>query len=287
MGRIEELEARLPRTADEWSAAMHNSVRREELHAICGPRAIASDLLLRIERATPHPPGTAEDVRAWLLAAVRQQPFSGRIERRGGVAIVSEPSPGQLAARSTEADRFEAHLLSLTTEQLVATEPLPYRRALAEEEGDRIRQELKARWDTRTNSWYPSANPDFQGSTIHLREFEPDPPRAMLHLRRSFVRRPSVLDALRRALARQGVTRLWELPLDPSDPCREMDLELFDPICPLSWDVFWCSAALDWVIFGSHEAMITLGGEELIRHFKQRVPEWPDGVWASIEDASR
>src|SRR5207244_1154599 len=108
--------------------------------------------------------------------------------------------------------------------------------------------------------------------------------------RASFTERRDVLDHLRRALARQAVTRLYELPTVLRDPARELDLELFDAARDrkrITIDVFWTSPAMDWLIFGSHEAMITLGGDDLIRDFKQRVPEWPEGVWASIEDASR
>src|SRR5262245_22315375 len=120
----------MPRTAEDWGAVMRDPARREATHRIAGPRAVAEKLLIRIERATPHPPGSAESVRQWLLAAVRESLAWGRIEKRGSRGFTSEPSDDLRATYAAEGERFEEHLLGLTEAQLLATEPLPYRRTM-------------------------------------------------------------------------------------------------------------------------------------------------------------
>src|SRR5437764_4981834 len=107
MERIEELEAqfaRFPQTAEEWSVAVRDPIRREALSNVTGPWAAAHDLLVLVEQTTPHPPGTAEEVRQWLLDVVRQRPISGQIERRGRVLALPEPSADSLSWRAKETD---------------------------------------------------------------------------------------------------------------------------------------------------------------------------------------
>src|SRR5438105_397837 len=137
MERIEELEAqfaRFPQTAEEWSVAMRDPIRREALANVTGPWAAAHDLLALVEQTTPHPPGTAEDVRQWLLDVVRQRTAAGPTEGRGRVLVLPEPSADTLAWRAGEADRLSRHIFELTHVQLRATEPLPYRRTLSKPE---------------------------------------------------------------------------------------------------------------------------------------------------------
>jgi hypothetical protein len=232
------------------------------------------DFLERVERATPHPPGSAAAVRDWLLAAVREPLFVGKRTKRGGVEESFPPSADRLRRRVEEAGRFSDYLLGLTGADLQAVAPLPYRRTLSEAETDRLHTQLGARWDLTPNHWY-SSGPGQDG-------------RERLVLRLGFARRPPLLDALRRALFRQGVTRLWSIPASAFWPGRELDLELFDlaPRFPCD-DLFWTAGEMDWVIFGSHEPLITLAGDDLVQEFCRRVPSWPDGQCRGFEDYSR
>lgn len=263
--RADELACGLPANPRDYTAA-----DRER----CARSGELRDFLQRVERATPHPPGPTGVVRDWLLAVVREPLSVGTRRKRGGIMETFAPTPERLQRRAEEADQFSDYLLGLTAADLQAVAPLPYRRTLGEVETDRRYAELGARWDLTNNHWYG----DVPGQAG----------RAMLVLRLGFARRPSVLDALRRALFCQAATRLWLVPSCPFEAGCEFDLELFDFTRGPMWDdVFWTAGGMEWVIFGSHEPVVTLAGDDLVREFRRRGPDWAEGVYRSLEDLSR
>jgi hypothetical protein len=44
---------------------------------------------------------------------------------------------------------------------------------------------------------------------------------------------------------------------------------------------FWCSDAMDWLLYASHENSLTVGGEWLISAVKSAWPEWERHVWTT------
>lgn len=41
---------------------------------------------------------------------------------------------------------------------------------------------------------------------------------------------------------------------------------------------------MDWLIFGSHEHLVTFAGDDLVRDLRRRVPGWEEGVWRTWHD---
>jgi hypothetical protein len=77
-------------------------------------------------------------------------------------------------------------------------------------------------------------------------------------------------------LAARGVDRIFELREVGS--AYELRLADLDPVYTGD-EGFWCSDALDWVLYASHENSLTVGGEWLITAVKFAWPEWERYVW--------
>jgi hypothetical protein len=44
---------------------------------------------------------------------------------------------------------------------------------------------------------------------------------------------------------------------------------------------FWCSDAMDWILYASHEGSFTVGGSWLVPAVKAAWPDWKRYVWRS------
>lgn len=188
MDRAADLERQVPPPAD-WRERLKPEFR-DSLRRI----STMWDFLMRVERGTPHPPGSADDVRHWLLGVVREPPYSLPPGTRLPKGYVAAPSEEETNLRADEAGRFEAYLVGRSAADLAAVEPLPFRKTLVPRDEDQIRDRVAERWNLEPEAWYPSA--------------EERPSGELLYLRRSFCGRADVLARLRQALERQAVARV-------------------------------------------------------------------------------
>jgi hypothetical protein len=83
---------------------------------------------------------------------------------------------------------------------------------------------------------------------------------------------------LRNLLAAHAVQRVFELREGGS----AYELELADLEPRYTGDEgYWCSEAMDWIMYASHESSITVGGRWLIKAVEGAWPEWERHVWTS------
>jgi hypothetical protein len=79
-------------------------------------------------------------------------------------------------------------------------------------------------------------------------------------------------------LAAHKVERVFELR--EGGGAYEIRLADLDPVYTGD-EGFWCSEAMDWVRYASHENSLTVGGEWLIAAVKSAWPEWERHVWTT------
>jgi hypothetical protein len=85
-------------------------------------------------------------------------------------------------------------------------------------------------------------------------------------------------ERLHAILAARGVERAFELREGGS--AYEIRLSDLDPAYTGD-EGFWCSDAMDWVLYASHENSLAVGGEWLIAGVKSAWPEWKRYVWTA------
>lgn len=87
-------------------------------------------------------------------------------------------------------------------------------------------------------------------------------------------------DQLRTILIKHGVQRVWELR--EYGPEYEQDVLLLTPRYN-GGESYWSWADLDWIIYASHEASVTIGGW-LVREIQAVWPAWKAHVWTVALD---
>ena len=211
-----------------------------------------------VEAFTPADFASLDEARELLAAAgesaenVFTRPPNGEIERR---------------AMDEERTLFADYMRGVSKDDLVEVAPLPFRRTLTSDESERLRNELKTRWGF-DDYWYPLDRPDTAEPPENAVPFSADPFFSA-----------EVQARLRDVLAGLGVSRLWELrELDTDSDC-ELDLELFEPIYTGS-EGTWTDNSLDWLVYASHEASVTVAGAQLLPAFQQAFPDWRDWIYA-------
>lgn len=81
---------------------------------------------------------------------------------------------------------------------------------------------------------------------------------------------------LQAILAARGVERVFELREGGS----AYEIQLSDLHPAYTGDEgFWCSDAMDWLLYASHENSLTVGGKWLISQVKSAWPGWERHVW--------
>ena len=174
---------------------------------------------------------------------------------------------GEIDARAMAEERagFCRYVGSLQLSDLNAVEPLPHRRVLRAEEAKSIWSQLRSRWQITNGNWYPLAEcslPDV--IAVSARAFD-----------EAFTE-----ERLRTILAERGIQRVWELR--EYGPEYEEDVSLFTPRYNGA-EGYWSSADLDWIIYASHEASVTIGGW-LLGKIKPLWPAWDAHLWTDNLD---
>jgi hypothetical protein len=254
-------------------------------------RAVAGDILYRVESVTPQMFAAMEALRAYLLEVGHATPHvarqmwqrgtrptspapagSTRTVERHGILTTWPAPPEKDRAMTEEQDRFCAYIAALSEEDLRAIAPLPYRRVLTDQEVELLWRRLERRWRVqRKHSW-------FIGHT----DIEKPPPPHLLAFRELWFARQVPLETLRHILREHRpprppqaarIRRVYSLGFQGN---AEMDLDL---LIPLLYETYWFSERLDWLLYVSHERSITVAGAWLIDAIKAVWPQWRDHLY--------
>lgn len=199
---------------------------------------------IRDELERPEPDGFASvaAARAAVIAACER-------------AEVDNPhvSADPISAAAIEDERASAiaHLAALDDDALWRVRPLPYCRVLAADE----LAALAARCTARFGTWYGGASDGRMTvayRTFHL-PLEPDP------------------DPILRAVLRDelGIARVYAW--HEVGPSARVDV---DGLAFAGSETLWFTDALDLLIYASHEATLTIAGDELLPRVEARAPAW-------------
>jgi hypothetical protein len=174
---------------------------------------------------------------------------------------------GEVDARAMAEERaaFCQYVDGLRPPDLHSVEPLPNRRVLTVEESKSIWSPVRARWQFTNDYWYPLAVCTLTDViAFNANAFEGAVP----------------YDQLRTILIKHGVQRVWELR--EYRPEYEQDVLLLIPRYNGA-EGYWSSAELDWIIYASHEASVTIGGW-LVGEIEAVWPAWKAHVWSADLD---
>ncbi len=204
-----------------------------------------------LERIDPDELADFAATRARLVAAGRSA---------GDVMTLPATGATEYPASVDERAAFCRHVAALSPADVAATEPLPYRRVLGEDEARVIWAGLAERWGITSQYWYPLSGSPVTG----VAAFRED----------AFDAAAGLADALGETLAQRGVARVFEFREEGPDAVQ--DVELFDPC--YHGERYWSSAGFDWVVYVSHEGSITVGGW-LLAELEALWPECRRHVW--------
>lgn len=176
--------------------------------------------------------------------------------------IISENAI-EAAAILDERNKFIHFVQHITQEELDLVAPLPYRRRLAEEEKEAVRQQLLERWNYEGNYWDP---------------LEERCPTESLYLAKANIT-PTDYQSIINFISEHARPPLLEVTEDGSD--TEIELSEFHPAdC---YETICCDYDYKWLIYGSHESTLTFAGEQLLvfirQLFKDRehlLNQWPE-----------
>ncbi len=164
------------------------------------------------------------------------------------------------AAIANERDAFCTYIQDLSDSQLQSVQPLPYQRVLSPDESSRMWQKLRNRWQITGWHWHPLMMcelPDI--AAFQMDRFE------------DFSSSISLVEIL----SSRGITQIWEL--------REYGVEYRQDVCLFNptyngYEGYWTSDRLDWIVYTSHEASITVGGW-LLDQIKAQWSDWEQHIW--------
>ncbi len=194
----------------------------------------------------------------------------------GRTATTYEPTAGwtleETQVITAERDRFCSYVSTVRPQELQHVQPLPYERVLTERESNRLWGRLERRWGAdRHGFWYP------------LNQILAPPPQTVAFNEAWFALYLPP-PRLRQILARRGVTRIWQLSTEGEE--YEMELALLFADGRQS-EGYWMTDKMDWIIYQSHEASLTIAGERLLTPIKKAWPQWNEHLYTGWWNATR
>jgi hypothetical protein len=209
---------------------------------------------VELERIDPSELRDIESAKAWVVGA--GETANDEFTRKPIGAIEQRAIAEERAA-------FRDYIRGLSPGDVIAVEPLPFRRVLTGDQSEAIWSRLRERWQIGGDYWYPltdCALPCVVAFDSHA--FGEAVP----------------LDRLRSILARRGEERIWELR--EYGPEYEQDLSLLEP-----WyngaEGYWSSGSLDWILYASHENSVTAGGW-LLEEITALWTTWQAHSWTGL-----
>lgn len=180
-------------------------------------------------------------------------------------SIMTDNLDGQAEINAMDEERhlLAAYIRSVSTDQLLQVEPLPYRRVLSAAERQRQEQVLERVWGAGDGYWYPLNDiPRTDVVAFEAPEFHRD----------------IGAERLRAILRAANVGQVYELTEFVEHPAYEQDLEA----CGFRYtgaEGYWCDTGMEWIVYASHEDSITLGGQWLIDRVQESWSAWPEHIW--------
>jgi hypothetical protein len=193
-----------------------------------------------VEAFVPEDFATLPEARALLQAA-------GDTARPP--ALPGHASPSAAQAMAEERALFAAAMAGLDLAALSQVAPLPFRRTLNEADARRLVGQLERRF----GRWYGGmcSGADVPAYlTFHL-PLTPAPTQALL------------------ALLPAGTERVIEVTEEGEATELGLGLVEFD-----GSETFWCTQALDWLVYASHEATLSVAGPALVAAVNAGLPSW-------------
>jgi hypothetical protein len=219
------------------------------------PRYLAQSAILEcLERlepsAVPDPPFGRDYLIPLVLAAENDSTrhLQGDVERR---------------AIYEEREAFAAYLRDVSDHAIGDVDPLPYRRVLEGAEAEDVWGRIKRGWGIDRWYWFPLAE------TAHADVGAFQAP----HFERA-----GMPEVVRSALAGRGIERVWQIR--EYGPSYALGIDALDLIYDGA-EAFWSSSELDWVVYASHEASITVGGDWLLETVKTAWPTASEHRWTT------
>ena len=146
-----------------------------------------------------------------------------------------------------------------------SVEPLPYRRTLGEQERTDLLARLWERWSIVKEWSAPLDQLDL-------------PYKAMVFDSKAIEAGLSA-ELLRSALAKQGITRLYELCEISREPSFEIDIALWEPHATEWTGAYSLTDAMDWLYYITMDGATLVIGDWLLAQIKAGWPEWKENLW--------
>ncbi len=160
----------------------------------------------------------------------------------------------------TEERRVFVHFIKQSDEDdWRSCPPLPYRRVLLPKESQALSETFEQRW----GQWH-GGYADDPGRQDHCLTLHTDWWDVVLGQQQ----------AIRSLLSAQGLIRIFEIR--ESGDNHELDLEATYFSYDADGEGYWFDRELNWMIYASHEASITFGGEWLIEAVSKCTPDVED-----------
>jgi hypothetical protein len=210
---------------------------------------VAKNTQIEIERLVASSDMSLAEMRKCLIAASDKAKTTLQTELTNKLA--------RNAIREEAAD-FRVYVETLTPEDLVQVEALPYRRVLSKQESERLWRELRKVWGIGDGYWFPLKEGPAPSNILafHTDYFESINGEALVH----------------EALEQRGVSKLFLLH-EFGDPEYEIDLSIFVPGYRDGGEQYSTSTDTDWMVYASHESSITVCGEWMNQLLRKLHPE--------------
>jgi hypothetical protein len=223
-------------------------------------------ILFEIERVLPEEFFNVETLRSFLRKIGK---VASDLEK---YSVSFRWDPDQAAEEQEERHLFEMYIESLSAAGLETIAPLPYRHVLADQQAHEAWELMRREWGHLADYYY---------------EWEIEEGAHLKDATNSSVIRFGACDfvehvpliSLHDALRERGILRLFELTKSRME-LYEIDVDMFVPRSA-GVEMYWTSGGLDWIMYGSDDGILTIGGEWLIESVKQVWPHWEEGLEAS------
>jgi hypothetical protein len=174
----------------------------------------------------------------------------------------------EIERRAIDEERtlFVRYVRGITGEELIGVQALPFRRTLTAEESASLRRELDNRWRVK-GYWYPHDRARDAPTPAHTVALNADPFYGA-----------ELQQRLRDVVASLGVRRVWEIRELGTEPDKEIELGILEPI---AWgdEGFWMDASFEWLIYASHEGSLTVTGARLLPALQEAWPAWDEHLY--------
>ena len=169
-------------------------------------------------------------------------------------------------AADDERRRFVEFVRTADIEKLSHLPRLPFRRVLLPAEHGRLDQAFARRWGRWGGGYREDGDQPADVVTLHVDAMEA----------------PGAYDAIRSALASRGIERVVEL--------REWGdgLELETAAAEFTYnggEGFWTAGDMDWMVYASHEASISFGGDWLVDVMRAHLPQFDRYLYRGWDSA--